>query len=192
MNYAELKVHDDTAPAPGPLDLVLRFLNLHDHVAGSTDDRPPPPEMVRDYLVEARLLSTHDPYTDEDHAAVLRVFHALHARIRGGRDEPDRSPAIDDAAERALFRVRFGEPPRLEPTASGVHGAIGRLLSIVFLAELDGSWSHLKECASQTCHSVFYDRSRNRSGKWCSMRSCGNQHKVRAWRDRHRADAVDA
>jgi hypothetical protein len=192
VNYAELKVHDDTAPAPGPLDVVLRFLNLHDHVAGSTEDRPPPPEMVRDYLVEARLLSAHDPYTDEDHSAVLRVFQALHARIRRGRDEPDRSPAIDDAAERALFRVRFEEPPRLEPTASGVHGAMGRLLAIVFLAELDGSWFHLKECASQTCHSVFYDRSRNRSGKWCSMRSCGNQHKVRAWRDRHRADAVDA
>jgi hypothetical protein len=192
VNYAELKVHEDTPAAPGALEVVQRFLNLHDHDDGSTDDLAPTGEIVREYLIERDLLSPEDAYTDEDHAAALRVFDALHARVRGGGAAPPDSSPIDDAAERAAFRVRFDERPLLEPTAPGADGALGRLLSIVFLAELDGRWSHLKECASETCHSVFYDRSKNDSAKWCSMRSCGNQHKVRAWRERHRADAVDA
>jgi predicted RNA-binding Zn ribbon-like protein len=68
--------------------------------------------------------------------------------------------------------------------ATGVAGALGRILAVAFLAQLDGSWAHLKQCADETCTSVFYDRSKNRSGKWCSMQSCGNRNKVRAWRAR--------
>jgi hypothetical protein len=192
VNYAELKAHDDTPPAPEPLEVVQRFLNLHDHVPGSSDDQPPPPDTVRDYLLDRGLLSAGDAYTDEDHARAMRMFDALHARILDDDAEPHRTKGIDDLADRAGFHVRFGNPPSLEPVATGVDGALGKLLSIVFLAELDGTWAHLKECASDTCHSVFYDRSRNRSARWCSMRSCGNQHKVRAWRERQRTDAVDA
>jgi len=68
----------------------------------------------------------------------------------------------------------------------GVVGAVGTLLASAFLAELDGSWARLRHCSNPECESVFYDRSKNRSGRWCSMRSCGNQAKVRAYRERHR------
>jgi hypothetical protein len=195
MNYAELKRHDDTPAAPGRLDVLQRFLNLHEHVAGTTDDRPPPPEMVREYLVDAGLLEPSAPYDARDHAAAMDLFDALHGLLLAQRSGAPTAPLtrrIEEAAGRATFELRFGEKPALEPAGGGVDGAIGRLLAILFLARLDGSWSHMKECASPTCHSVFYDRSKNRSGKWCSMQSCGNQHKVRAWRERHRADAVDA
>jgi predicted RNA-binding Zn ribbon-like protein len=36
---------------------------------------------------------------------------------------------------------------------------------------------------------VFYDRSKNRSGRWCVMAECGNRAKVRAYRERERAKA---
>ncbi|MGH2778535.1 MAG: CGNR zinc finger domain-containing protein, partial [Actinomycetota bacterium] len=32
---------------------------------------------------------------------------------------------------------------------------------------------------------AFYDHSKNRSGKWCTMRVCGNRAKTRAYRERH-------
>ena len=35
---------------------------------------------------------------------------------------------------------------------------------------------------------AFYDRSKNRSGRWCSMDSCGNVEKARAFRERNRSD----
>jgi hypothetical protein len=37
-------------------------------------------------------------------------------------------------------------------------------VSIAFVSAFDGSFDHLKLCADETCRSVFYDRSKNRSG----------------------------
>ena len=56
------------------------------------------------------------------------------------------------------------------------------------LGGIDEAIAILKLCADETCRSVFYDRSKNRSGRWCSMSTCGNRAKVRAWRERQRAD----
>ncbi len=41
-------------------------------------------------------------------------------------------------------------------------------------------------CSSDTCQWAFYDRSKNRSGRWCSMQVCGNRTKTRAYRARQR------
>jgi hypothetical protein len=191
----DIKAHDTTPAAPAGLEVVQRFLNLHDHVQGLEGDRPPSPRMVRDFLLERGLLGAEARYTDEDHAKALAVFLALHARLRAedlGEPTTEHDRTLETAAARASLRVRFDGEPGLEPAAEGIDAALGRLLTVVFLTELDGSWAHMKECASDTCTAVFYDRSKNGSGKWCSMRSCGNKHKVRAWRVRHRGDAVDA
>ncbi len=191
MNLAELRAHDDTPPAPGRLDVLQRFLNLHDHEPGLADDLPPSPELVHEYLVDAALLDPEAPYPPEAHRELMGLYDAVHSGLRAGSEGSDAAFAtrIERIADRARFRLRFDGKPALEPAGTGVEGAMAALLAILFLAELDGSWSHVKECASPTCHSVFFDRSKNRSGKWCSMQSCGNQHKVRAWRERHRSDA---
>jgi predicted RNA-binding Zn ribbon-like protein len=117
--------------------------------------------------------------------------HTAPSHFRGFSPAEAVARRIEGIASRVGFRLRFDADPALEPVADGAEAALGRLLAILFLAQLDGRWSHMKECASPTCHSVFYDRSKNRSGKWCSMQTCGNQHKVRAWRERHRTHAVD-
>jgi CGNR zinc finger protein len=195
MNLAELKAHDDTPPAPGRLDVLQRFLNLHDHVPGVPDDLAPSADLVREFLVDRDLLAPSSGYTHEDHLHVMELFDAIHATLaarEAGEPTAGSSRRLEGVARGASFRLRLDGEPALEPADDGVDGAIGRLLAIRFLAELDGSWSHVKECASPTCHSVFFDRSKNHSGKWCSMQGCGNQHKVRAWRERHRSDVVDA
>jgi predicted RNA-binding Zn ribbon-like protein len=93
---------------------------------------------------------------------------------------------LTGAAERTGLVVRF-EParPDLVPTADGVRGALGVLLAWAFDAMREGSWERLKLCERHTCRWAFYDRSRNRSGKWCSMEVCGNRTKVEAYRERH-------
>jgi predicted RNA-binding Zn ribbon-like protein len=80
--------------------------------------------------------------------------------------------------------------PRLEPDATGVDGAMARLMAAVSEATVDGTWERLKACPEETCRWAFYDRSKNRSAKWCSMQTCGNMAKARTYRARHRhADA---
>ena len=40
-----------------------------------------------------------------------------------------------------------------------------------------GVWNRLKVCPNDDCAWAFYDESRNRSRRWCSMNVCGNCHK---------------
>jgi predicted RNA-binding Zn ribbon-like protein len=70
-----------------------------------------------------------------------------------------------------------------------VDAALAELLATVTTAAADGSWQRLKACADDGCRWAFYDTSRNRSGRWCSMAVCGNQQKARAYRERAKADA---
>jgi hypothetical protein len=188
----DIRAHDVTAPAPGDLELVQRFLNLHEHAAGVDGDLPPPREMVEAFLRERGLIEAGARFTDADHESALRLSRALHAKVRanlGGGMADEDVATIDGVARRAGLRPHFShDGPALLPSARGVDAALGRLVAIAFLADLDGSWAHLKECADEECEAVFCDRSKNHSGRWCSMSTCGNRAKVRAWRERRRAD----
>ena len=187
----DARIDDSTTPpAPGDLELVQRFLNLHEHAAGRDVDLPPSRERLEAFLRDRELLRPNERLTARDRETALRLHVALHAKVRANLGEPmppEQLALIDRVARAAGLHPTFGpEGPSLSPGARGVAGAFGQILAIVFLADLDGSWGHLKECADETCRSVFYDRSRNRSGRWCSMSSCGNRAKVRAWRERRR------
>lgn len=183
--------HGDSqsAPAPGDLQVLQRFVNLHEHdERGRTVE--PPVEMVRAFLVERGLLDPDEPYAPEDHQRALRLAAELRALVLVDEDEPLPEPqatAIDAVSEAAGLHPHFSYGrPMLVPSERGVAGALGRLVAIAFLAHFDGTWSQLKQCANDDCRAVFYDRSKNRSGRWCSMASCGNRAKVRAWRARQR------
>jgi predicted RNA-binding Zn ribbon-like protein len=39
----------------------------------------------------------------------------------------------------------------------------------------------------EDCEWAFYDRTKNRSGRWCRMDQCGNLAKAKAFRERRRA-----
>ena len=63
------------------------------------------------------------------------------------------------------------------------------MLAIVAASIADGTWERLKACAADDCHWAFYDHTRNRSGRWCSMAVCGNRAKVERFRERARGGA---
>ena len=44
----------------------------------------------------------------------------------------------------------------------------------------------IRQCAGDACTHFFYDASKNRSRRWCSMAGCGNREKVAALRKRQR------
>ena len=51
---------------------------------------------------------------------------------------------------------------------------------------VEGTWHRLKACPNPDCEWAFYDRSRNRSSRWCVMSECGNRAKARTFRERQR------
>ena len=182
---------DTTPPAPGDLELVRGFLSLHDHADGSRDSLPPSSETIAWWLHDHGLVEADEATEEIDLRWAAEILEALRARVHenmGEARDHGSIRALDRAARETGLSVHFGEEA-LRPEARGVRGAVGRILAVAFLAELDGSWVRFKECSSPTCRAVFWDRSKNRSGRWCTMKDCGNRAKVRAYRERERRTA---
>jgi predicted RNA-binding Zn ribbon-like protein len=178
---------EDSTPAPDELELVRRFLSLHDHAASDGATLEPGAAAVAWWLHSTELIAGDSVVSDADVTWALEIRDALVDKVRqnmGATPGADTDRRLNAAAAETGLRPRFDEP-RLVPTVDGVRGAIGRLLGVAFMAELDGSWHRFRLCADPTCTTVFYDRSKNHSAKWCSMQTCGNRNKVRAFRKRH-------
>lgn len=193
MATRDFTVHDSNSPpAPGDLELLQRFTNLHVHRADdvSTD---PPSEVIRAFLVERGLLTPNERFTEKERETFLALRDAIRALIEadeGSPIPPEDAELIDRIGLAAGLHPHFhaAHAPTLEPKGRGVPAAFGAIVAIAFVGAFDGSFEHLKLCADETCRAVFYDRSKNHSGRWCSMSTCGNRNKVRAWRDRQRVE----
>ena len=123
---------DDTAPAPGDLEVLQRFLNLHDHDAtGRSVD--PPTETVRAFLVDRGLITEEERFTDSDRETYLELARAFRALIRTGEGEPlslGDAAVIDrvgvDAGLRRHFHARMGRPWIPGARAAGAFGRASR------------------------------------------------------------------
>jgi predicted RNA-binding Zn ribbon-like protein len=125
--------------------------------------------------------------TDADlaHAVALReALRRLMGANRGDGVDERASAELETAARRARLAVRFAPDAQVAPLADGVDGALGGLLARVATAMGDGTWQRLKACSAEDCQWAFYDGSRNRSGVWCTMQTCGNRAKARSFRQR--------
>ena len=168
---------EDSSPAPGALELVRSFLSLHDHSASDGATLQPGLTALTWWLRTQNLIPVGIDVSQEDFAWALSVRDALVDKVRenmGAKTDADADMRLNEAAADTGLRPRFDDP-RLLPSVGGVRGAIGRLLGVAFMAELDGSWQRFRLCADATCTTVFYDRSKNHSAKWCSMQTCGNR-----------------
>jgi hypothetical protein len=177
-------------PAPGELELVRSFLSLHEHAGDRIHSLPPSHDTAEWWFRSHELIGDDEPAPADDLAWATSVQEDLRGKVLrdgGPPADPGAVVRLNEAAREAGIEIRFanGGASGFETRATGIRGAVGRLLGLAFLAELDGSWTNLKTCGSDECRSVFYDRSKNRSGKWCSMQTCGNRAKVRAFRDRN-------
>lgn len=175
--------------APQPLYLVQRFVNSVDRE--TDEDELESPEALRSWLADRELLDPAEPVSDADLARALDVREGLRAVLLANNGLPldeQQVERLDRAVRRAGVRLRFrpGQDPELVPESAGVDGAIARLMAIVAAAVEHGHWERLKACPRQECEWAFYDRSKNRSGRWCLMEACGNIEKARAFRERRR------
>ena len=174
------------APAPGPLRLVQSFVNSRDVHSGN--EALPGPDALRAWLGEAGLLRRGERVTMPEfrHATALReALRAATLANNGGPEDAGAVEVLNDLVTRSHLGVRFhGDHGDIEPSAGGVDGALGWLLSVAIVSMIEGSWYRLKAC--RRCRWVFYDHSKNRSGTWCSMSVCGNRIKSGAYRERRR------
>ena len=89
------------------------------------------------------------------------------------------------------FGVQIAPSGRLEFRASGnlCDRVIGELLEVIAESASEGTWDRLKCCDLPTCGWAFYDSTRSRTKRWCSMRTCGSRHKAREYYKRNRTNS---
>ena len=183
--------------APGSLALVQAFANTVAEEGHFRWEAIGDPDSLRSWLKGRGLLAGGELVWEADVARAKEVRAALRSLLaanNGRGADPAAIRELNLAAERARLTVRFGADGRatLEPDAGGVDGALGRVLAAVHAGMEEGTWGRLKSCANATCGWAFYDRSKNRSGRWCSMEVCGNRTKTRAYRRRRQGASSDA
>jgi predicted RNA-binding Zn ribbon-like protein len=166
---------------PERLWLVESFLNSVD-VESAQDDLESLPRFQR-WLRDHHRSAAAEVASEADLTFARDLRAELRAELTCGNEARER---LDRLTGGISLAVRFDEAGRAElvPTDTGVRGVLGEVLAAIVRAEHDGTWSRLKICSSAECRYVYYDRSKNSSRRWCSMRVCGNRSKTRAYRER--------
>jgi predicted RNA-binding Zn ribbon-like protein len=124
----------------------------------------------------------------EDHRAVGRVTTADLTRLVAVREALWHGITSGDfdpfAAAVGELAVRL-TGTAIVPARDGPDAVVAELALAVAATDASGELARLKSCAH--CRWVFYDTSKNRVGRWCSMAACGGRDKARQYRRRQAA-----
>ncbi|MDY7106260.1 MAG: CGNR zinc finger domain-containing protein [Actinomycetota bacterium] len=169
------------------LGMVERLLNTVDHEGG-------PDSLVRPSDL-AEWLRAQGLYDGEARVSRTDLTRAVTLReaVRGAVGQPDDEAAAALVEACQPFPLAFGDPATsalvLTPSGAAAQAALGSIVVTIARSHVLGAWDRLKLCPGPSCGWAFVDRSRNRSRRWCEMRSCGNHAKVRAYRAKRRSHA---
>ncbi|MCV6962952.1 peptide chain release factor 2 [Mycobacterium intermedium] len=146
------------------------------------------PELARDWAARAarawsvvRGVDAQPPSLSDSDVAKLHALRGTIAKLVAGESTPGRVGSVT-----ASFAVADTGEVRLEPAGSGWRWLASALWAEILLSQQDGTWRRIKRCHNHACASTFYDRSKNNSGVWHDVRTCGNVANLRASRARRR------
>jgi len=202
MSYATATSRYGLREAPAGLTLVQDFLNtraiggygadlLGDRVAASSWASA----AVERWAVDRGIDPPEFALSASD-VRHLRELRATFERLVGGpeyggpeRDGTNGFGVIDGASVAAPISATLvpgtGEVA-LAPSGSGWRWLASALWIETYRSQQNGTWPRLKRCRNPECGSTFYDGSRNNSGVWHDVRTCGNVANLRASRARRR------
>jgi hypothetical protein len=172
------------ATAPGGLGLVHDFLNtVHapDILAETALAGHWSAGAVRTWS-ELRGIPTEAPSLRDADLPKLRALRGSIVRLLNGAAAD--GPGLGSVS--ASFALSDTWEVRLEPAGSGWCWLASALWGEILLSQQAGTWRRLKQCHNDSCESTFYDRSKNSSGVWCNVKTCGNVANLRASRARRR------
>ena len=170
------------AQPPPPIVLVRDFVNTVEWQVD--EDSWNTPTKLASWLsthtgVPTRGLNTEDLRLARRIREGLRtvlLMHAGHDPLETSIDELN--SALRDLPLQLSFDAR-GSATLSAVGESDIAEPLSAILGAVEAARADGSWMRLKACSRDSCRWAYWDGSRNRTGRWCSMAGCGNYIKMR-------------
>lgn len=176
------------SPAPGGLGLVQDFLNTMG-IEGYGADLLADTGVAQDWAVNAvrtwsalRGADLKPPGLDDADLVKLRALRTAIADLVDGAVPSRRGTGPISAS----FALSDTGAVRLEPSGSGWRWLASALWGEILLGQQAGAWRRIKRCHNHRCGSTFYDRSKNNSGVWHDVKTCGNAANLRASRARRR------
>ena len=164
---------------------LVAFVNTRDVEGGA--EEIPTAAALEAWLRDHGLLLDGEGVTEADldagHALreALRTALLAHGEHSGGAGEVLATIPLQ-------LVIHADGTTSVRAAGAGTAPALARLVAAIPAAVADGSWWRTKACSKDACRWAYYDRSRNRSRRWCSMDVCGNREKTRTFRERHRDD----
>ena len=141
------------------------------------------PTDLRDWCAEHGLVRSSVRLSDDDLGRARAIREGLRSVLLGhaGHEVDPVAVSRMQAAIGASARADLGADGLLLSAGSNrpFESVVVAVLDAVRRSEVDQTWNRLKSCERQTCHWAYYDASRNRSRRWCSMAGCGNVLKMR-------------
>jgi len=185
-----------TATLPAPLVVAdhpaLDLLNTQMMVDGQRRDLLTSADVALQWL-EALGLDVPGADTSAEQARLLLALKQLrdtlepllYARLAGQAADP---AALNALLRKAVVQLVWREDGGVSLDRASGDDAVSRCVSQLALsaAELlaDGDFSLVRQCESNECTLLFYDRTKSHKRRWCSMAACGNRHKVAEFRKR--------
>jgi CGNR zinc finger len=178
-----------TDAAPGGLALVQGLLNTRGTGSGAVDlfdNRTTAMEWLAAGLAEWGRRTSSTPREQKlapGELEKLRVLRQLVlAYVAGDRE------GIHLDVPVSITASRDGEL-RTQPVGAGIHWLESAVWGEVLFAQQAHTLRRLKLCRNEACGTAFYDRSRNLSGVWHDVHTCGNSANLRASRARRKSAA---
>lgn len=180
---------EDMADPSAATRLIEAYANTID-IEDRTDAITTPGELGA-WLSAHDLLPRDAPVSDEDLARARALRAGLRERLLASNgEEPDRDLVAQAEEVFAGLPLTVRLSPA-DPLAPGPREGVSRALAVIAAAwahtAATGEWLRLKQCPNHECGWVFWDATRSRTRRWCSMRVCGNRAKARAHAERNRA-----
>jgi predicted RNA-binding Zn ribbon-like protein len=177
---------------PDELELPLAFANTLD--VEETRDELGNAESLRAWLAGHGLIDGETRVSRRDLALAIELRDALRRTLLAHSDlllPTEDLDIVNGVLARLPLDVQIDAAGavRFVARGEGVTAALGRVVCDVARARTLGTWDRLKLCPAEDCLWAFFDSSKNRSRRWCSMNVCGNRTKTREYRRRRAAIA---
>ena len=172
-----LRLGDKAAPAG-----LCRLQGLINTWAVGQADQLATRQAAQAWLTAQHLWTTAKPPTNAELLTLTRFrFH-----LRRHLLQPHEAKHADRLNQLlAGSRLQPGFAPgsyTLTATGQPIDRVLGTFAAILAEHHHNGTLARLKCCPE--CGWCYFDTTKNRSGKWCSMQSCGSRLKTKRYRER--------
>ena len=177
----QLMLRTGTPPGPGNLALLEGFLNTW---SGELDiEEFGTVSETERWLRQFGLWTGSKKLTSGHREKIIGFRQNLRAWILDSSSTEPLTASLSDVAFHA--EIDNGNLS-FQPMGGAYQFLVGSLAKAISESQNAGTWDRFKCCELPTCGWAFYDSSRSRTKRWCSMKTCGSRRKAREYYRRKR------